>query len=109
MLLSMTIENFKSVKSCQTISFEAVKDNRLDPAKVIAVNEKINLPKEYRRAIRAEMYYIKKFGLDSHMRAIGEKDRRKYILSLKGRVAYVLHMLPGNKEFAEYKNYLSRL
>ena len=45
MLLSMTIENFKSVKSSQTISFEAVKDNRLDPAKVIAVNEKINLIK----------------------------------------------------------------
>lgn len=75
----------------------------------VVVNEKINLPKEYRRAIRAEMYYIKKFGLDSHMRAIGEKDRQKYLLSLKGRVAYVLHMLPGNKEFAEYKNYLSKL
>ena len=75
----------------------------------VVVNEKINLPKEYRRAVRAEMYYIKKFGLDSHMRAIGEKDRQKYLLSLKGRVAYVLHMLPGNKEFAEYKNYLSRL
>ena len=45
MLLSMTIENFKSVKSSQTISFEAVKDSRLDPSKVIAVNDKINLIK----------------------------------------------------------------
>ena len=45
MLLSMTIENFKSVKSAQTISFEAVKDSRLDPSKVIAVNDKINLIK----------------------------------------------------------------
>lgn len=45
MLLSMTIENFKSVKSSQTISFEAVKDNRLDPSKVIQVTEKLNLIK----------------------------------------------------------------
>ena len=45
MLLSMTIENFKSVKSSQTISFEAVKDSRLDSSKVIAVNDKINLIK----------------------------------------------------------------
>ena len=45
MLLSMTIENFKSVKSSQTISFEAVKDNRLDPSKIIEVNDKINLIK----------------------------------------------------------------
>ena len=45
MLLSMTIENFKSVKSSQTISFEAVKDNRLDPSKIITVNDKINLIK----------------------------------------------------------------
>jgi hypothetical protein len=41
MLLNMTIANFKSVKSPQTISFEAVKDARLDEGKVIAVNDKL--------------------------------------------------------------------
>ena len=45
MLISMTIANFKSVKSSQTISFEAVKDNRLDPDKIVSVNEKLNLIK----------------------------------------------------------------
>lgn len=45
MLLSMTIENFKSVKNPQTICFESVKDNRLDSAKVIRINDKMSLIK----------------------------------------------------------------
>ncbi len=45
MLLSMSIANFKSVKSKQTISFEAVKDNRLDKNKVICVNDRMNVIK----------------------------------------------------------------
>ncbi|MGE4583782.1 MAG: ATP/GTP-binding protein [Sphaerochaeta sp.] len=45
MLLDMTIANFKSVKSAQTISFEAVKDNRFPESKVVPVNEKLKLIK----------------------------------------------------------------
>ena len=45
MLLNMTIENFKSVKSPQTISFEAVKDSRLPASKVVQVNEKLSVIK----------------------------------------------------------------
>lgn len=41
MLLNMTIANFKSVKSPQTISFEALKDNRLSPNKVVEINDKL--------------------------------------------------------------------
>ncbi|MDD5973165.1 MAG: AAA family ATPase [Spirochaetales bacterium] len=41
MLLNMTIANFKSVKSPQTISFEALKDNRLSPSKVVEINDKL--------------------------------------------------------------------
>lgn len=37
----MTIANFKSVKSPQTISFEALKDNRLSPSKVVEINDKL--------------------------------------------------------------------
>jgi hypothetical protein len=39
MLLDMTIANFKSVKSAQTISFEAVKDNRFPESKVVPVTD----------------------------------------------------------------------
>ena len=45
MLLDMTIANFKSVQSAQTISFEAVRDNRFPESKVVAVNEKLKLIK----------------------------------------------------------------
>ena len=41
MLLNMTIANFKSVKSAQTISFEALRDNRLPESKVVQINEKL--------------------------------------------------------------------
>ena len=33
----------------------------------IVVNEKINIAKEYKKKIRQEMHYIKKFGLDEHL------------------------------------------
>ena len=45
MLLNMTIANFKSVKSPQTISFVAVKDSRLAASKVMPVNERLNVIK----------------------------------------------------------------
>lgn len=45
MLLDMTIANFKSVKSPQTISFEAIRDNRFPESKVVQVNEKLKLIK----------------------------------------------------------------
>ncbi|MGD1823079.1 MAG: AAA family ATPase [Pleomorphochaeta sp.] len=45
MLLNMSIENFKSVKESQTISFEAIKDNRFQKSKIVQVNDKLNLIK----------------------------------------------------------------
>ncbi len=45
MLLDMTIANFKSVQSAQTISFEAVRDNRFPESKVVSVNDKLKIIK----------------------------------------------------------------
>lgn len=45
MLLDMTIANFKSVKSPQTISFEALRDNRFSESKVVEVTEKLKIIK----------------------------------------------------------------
>jgi AAA15 family ATPase/GTPase len=45
MLLDMTISNFRSVRDSQTISFEAVKDNRLDEEKVVEVSDKLKVIK----------------------------------------------------------------
>ena len=74
----------------------------------IVVNEKINLTKEYKKKIRQEMHYITKFGLDEHLKRIGETDKKKYLLSIKGRIAFVLQTTPNDKEFLEYKSLLTK-
>ena len=70
----------------------------------IVVNEKINLTKEYKKKIRQEMYYIEKFGIESHAKNQGILDIPAYLLSLKGRIAFVLQTCPDDKEFAKYKS-----
>lgn len=45
MLLDMTVANFRSIKTPQTISFQAVKDNRLPESKVVAIHEKLRVIK----------------------------------------------------------------
>lgn len=45
MLLDMTISNFRSVQNPQTISFEAIKDNRLATSKIVEVTEKLKVIK----------------------------------------------------------------
>ena len=72
----------------------------------IVVNEKVNLTKEYKKKIRQEVYYIKRFGIDSHLMKIGILEKKQYIDSLLGRIAFVLQTIPKDDEFLEYKNLL---
>lgn len=69
----------------------------------IVVNEKINLTKEYKKKIRQEMYYIEKFGIDNYAKNQGISDIPEYLMSLKGRIAFVLQTCPNNCEFNKYK------
>jgi retron-type reverse transcriptase len=69
----------------------------------VVVNEKINLTKEYKKKIRQEMYYIQKFGIDGHLKRLGVSDKTKHLNSLKGRIAFVLQIVPNDKEFLGYK------
>lgn len=75
----------------------------------IVVNEKINITKEYKKKIRQEVYYIKKFGLDEHLKRACISDKRLYIDSLMGRIAYVLQTIPDNTEFNAYKKDLQKI
>ena len=74
----------------------------------IVVNEKINLTKAYKKKIRQEMYYVNKFGIDEHLKKIGETDKKKYLLSLQSRIAFVLQTTPDDEEFLGYKEQFSR-
>ena len=73
----------------------------------IVVNEKLNITKDYKKKIRQEMHYIQKFGLDEHIKRCKIADKQQYVLSLGGRIAFVLQTTPNDSEFLEYKKILA--
>lgn len=76
----------------------------------IVVNEKISVPAYYKKKIRQEMYYMNKFGLESHVAKAGnDQSLDKYISGLLGRVNYVISVEPHNEEMIGYRNILSEL
>ena len=75
----------------------------------IVVNERIGLTRDYKNKIRQEVYYIEKYGLDEHLRKTGVQDKRYYLNSLKGRVAFVLQTIPEDAEFLKYKELLKNV
>ena len=73
----------------------------------IVVNKKLNITKDYKKKIRQEMHYIQKFGLDGHVSRCKISDKQQYVLSLRGRIAFVLQTTPNESEFLEYKKILA--
>lgn len=73
----------------------------------LTVNKKINLNKEYRNKIRQEMYYINKYGLDSHLKRIG-KDKNTYLNNLLGRINYSL-MINNNDKIEYYRKIIKSM
>ena len=72
----------------------------------IVVNQKLNVSSEYKRAIRQEVYFCKKFGVESHLKAIGsDVSAEKFLQGLLGRISFVLQTC-NDKEFIEYKIYV---
>ncbi len=76
----------------------------------IVVNQKLNTKKDYRRQIRQEIYFCKKFGIEEHLRRISYAGNISgYLLKLLGKVNFVLQITPENKEFSDYKKLLLKL
>lgn len=74
----------------------------------ICVNEKVQVLRKKRKKIRQEVYYIKKYGLHSHLKKVKMEDEFSYILSLLGRINFVL-MISADKEFMEYRKFILKL
>lgn len=75
----------------------------------IVVNDKVNIRRNYKRKIRQEMYYIKKYSLKSHLKNIAYKcDEKTYLLNLLGRINYVYN-ITKDTEFYNYKKDLTKL
>ncbi len=76
----------------------------------IVVNQKLNTKKDYRRQIRQEIYFCKKFGVAEHLRRVSYVGSvSEYLLKLLGKVNFVLQITPENKEFSDYKKLLIKL
>ncbi len=69
----------------------------------IIVNEKIQVPREFKKEIRKDVYFIKKFGFESHLEKIKCKNAKKYIKGLLGKINFGLQVNPNDKELLIYK------
>lgn len=74
----------------------------------IIVNEKLQVSSKYRKKIRQEIYYIKKYGLNSHLKNCNI-DYKSYLNTLYGKIIYVLQINENDKEFIEYKKIIKDL
>lgn len=76
----------------------------------IIVNEKIQVSTKYRKSIRQEIYYIKKFDLNSHLKNKNINiEKEKYLNILYGKILYILQINENDKEFNEYKKVIENL
>ena len=73
----------------------------------IVVNKKLQVPKTYRKRIRSDIYYIRKYGIDEHISRISaDSDKGRYLQQLLGRISYCLQINPKDNEMREYKAYV---
>jgi len=68
----------------------------------VVVNYKPQLAKSVRKDIRKDLYYINKYGLQSHLKYIQE-ERSKYLEHLFGLINYALFINPDDEEMKSYK------
>lgn len=67
----------------------------------IVVNQKMQLEKKIRKRIRSDVYYIKKYGIDSHLERTSEK-RKNYLYHMIGLATYALFINPKDCKMREY-------
>lgn len=73
----------------------------------IVVNEKLQVSRDYRKKLRQEVYYCRKYGIEAHLARIEAAegirwDKERYIGSVLGRLRFVLQINPQDEEFARY-------
>lgn len=73
----------------------------------LVVNERPNVPADYRRKLRQELYYCQKFGVRAHLKHCGlDDDADAYLRRLLGRVNYVLQILPNDAQMLQARAWL---
>jgi len=106
----MVIKFVKSVLSDYNLKLNENKTkyclkNQRQEVTGITVNQKMQACKEVRKSLRQSVYYIKKYGLVSHLEKT--KDQRaNSIRHLLGLSNFILFVNPEDKEVVGYRNYL---
>ena len=73
----------------------------------IVVNERLSIPTDYRRKLRQELYFCRKFGIREHLQKIGlEILEDTYRMQLLGKVNYVLQVHPDDEEIKVARKWL---
>ena len=73
----------------------------------LVVNEKLSVPKSYKKEIRQVIYYCKKYGVEEHLRQRGLSESPEvYINVILGRINYILSVERENAEMRNYKSWL---
>lgn len=76
----------------------------------IVVNKKMQININYRKNIRKEIFFIKKYGLISHLEHINSSiSKEKYLNQLLGKINFIIQVDNTNKEFIGYKKYILEL
>lgn len=87
-----------------------VGQNRRQTVTGVVVNNKLQVPRPYRRQIRQEMYYIRKYGLEDHLEKTNIKlSPEVYLYNLLGRISFCLQINRNDAELREYKKELRKI
>ena len=84
---------------------KVIKKNKRQTVTGIVVNEKRSAGRTYKRSLRMEMYFLKKFGLKHISRT--HKEPQQYLRELAGKINWVLQVNKVDSEFKRYKGELS--
>lgn len=71
----------------------------------VVVNEKLQAPREMRNSLRQSVYYIRKYGLASHLEKIGN-SKANHIYHLLGTANFILFLNPHDEEVKRYREIL---
>lgn len=78
----------------------------------LTVNRKVQVPAGYRRKLRKDIYYCRKYGAGSHLQRVGDTDYlpegqagiHRYLQSLLGKVNYILSVNPEDVYFCRARD-----
>lgn len=74
----------------------------------IVVNDKMQVSRAYRRKLRQEIYYVRRFK-ENAKDAYCAESYVQYLHQLHGRITFVLYVDPENNEFTEARELLEKM